>query len=159
MVPLNILGEVLDDDWLRTLTDYNDGHNYRDEVYRRIRNRFLEKTTAEWIEICDAVGAWCGPVLNYEELEVDPHIVAEHYIVEQPQLHGGSARTVRPPLKLSETPTEILRGAPALGEHSKEVLKEVLGYGDEQIDELIRVGAVGAVDEEVHNDSVARERV
>lgn len=159
MVPLNILGEVLDDDWLRTLTDYNDGHEYRDEVYRRIRGRFLEKTTAEWIEICDAAGAWCGPVLNYEELEVDPHIVAEHYIVEQPQLRGGSARTVRPPLKLSETPTEILRGAPALGEHSKEVLKEVLGYGDEQIDELIRVGAVGVVDEEVPNDSVARERV
>lgn len=159
MVPLNILGEVLDDDWLRTLTDYNDGHKYRDEVYRRIRNRFLEKTTAEWIEICDAVGAWCGPVLNYEELEVDPHIVAEHYIVDQPQLRGGSARTVRPPLKLSETPAEILRGAPALGEHSKEVLKEVLGYGDEQIDELIRAGAVGTVDEEVHEDSAAKERV
>lgn len=148
MMPLTVLGEVLDDDWLRTLTHRNDGQVHRDEVYRRIRHRFEDKTTAEWIEICDRHGAWCGPVLNYEELVQDPHIIDQGYIVEQPQLSGGAARTVRPPLKLSDTPTEIRRGAPALGEHSREILAEVLNYSPDQIDELILAGAVGDVDPE-----------
>lgn len=145
MVPLNILGEVLDDDWLRTLAHYNDGHKHRDDVYRRIRHRFEDKTTAEWIEICDRHGAWCGPVLDYDGLVNDSHIVEMDYIVEQPQLRGGSAKTVHPPIKLSETPAEIRRGAPALGEHSREILTEVLNYATDQIEELIRSGAVGAV--------------
>ena len=158
MVPLNILGEVLDDGWLRTLTHYNDGHKYRDEVYRRLHHRFLEKTTAEWIEICDRAGAWSGPVLDYEGLVRDPHIVAKNYIVEQPQLRGRVAKTVRPPLVMSETPPKIYRGAPALGEHSREVLKEVLGYEDEQIDELIRAGAIGIVNDATHANSGIKER-
>lgn len=145
MVPLNILGEVLDDDWLRTLTHYDDGHQHRDEVYRRIRHSFEGKTTAEWIEICDRHGAWCGPVLDYDGLVKDPHVVDQDYIVEQPQMRGRAAKTVRPPLKLSETPTGIRRGAPALGEHSKEILSDVLRYAPEQIEELIVAGAVGAV--------------
>ena len=155
MVPLNVLGNVLDDDWLRSLTHYNDGQKYRDEVYARIRNAFLGKTTAEWIDICDRAGAWCGPVLNYEELVADPHIVAEKYVVEQPQARGGAAKTVRPPILMSETPASIRRGAPALGEHSREVLRDVLRYPDERIDELITAGEIGAitdpsvVDEEV----------
>ena len=45
-----------------------------------------------------------------------------------------------------------------MGEHSREVLKEVLGYADERIDELIRAGVVGTVDEVVHDASEARER-
>jgi crotonobetainyl-CoA:carnitine CoA-transferase CaiB-like acyl-CoA transferase len=152
MMPLTVLGEVLDDDWLRTLTHRNDGQVHRDEVYGRIRHSFEDKTTAEWIEICDRHGAWCGPVLDYEELVKDPHIIDQNYIVEQPQLRGGAAKTVRPPLKLSETPTGIWRGAPALGEHSREILSEVLDYTPDQIDELIRAGAVGEVDADHGNE-------
>jgi crotonobetainyl-CoA:carnitine CoA-transferase CaiB-like acyl-CoA transferase len=151
MVPLNILGEVLDDEWLRTLTHYNDGHKYRDEVYGRIRHRFEDKTTAEWIEICDRTGAWGGPVLDYDGLVKDPHIVEMNYIVEQPQLRERAAKTVRPPLKMSETPPQIRRGAPALGEHSREVLRDVLNYTNDQIEELIRAGVVGTVN---HIDDV-----
>jgi crotonobetainyl-CoA:carnitine CoA-transferase CaiB-like acyl-CoA transferase len=158
MVPLNVLGEVLDDDWLRTLTHYSDGHTYRDEVYRRIRHRFLERTTDEWIEICDEAGAWCGPVLDYEGLVHDPHIVSEHYIVEQPQLRGGSAFTVRPPLALSDTPTGIRRGAPGLGEHSREVLADVLGYDEERIEALISAHVVGVVADTIDEDSEAKEK-
>ena len=77
----------------------------------------------------------------------DPHIKETNYIVEQPQLRGGSARTVRPPLRLSETPPTIRRGAPALGEHSREVLSGVLGFSDSHIDALVAAGAIGLVKE------------
>lgn len=143
MVPLPILGEILNDDWLRTLEHYNSGHEYRDEVYRLIRHKFKDKTTKEWIEICDKAGAWCGPVYNYEDLVKDPHIQEAQYIVEQPQYRGGSAKTVRPPLRLSETPPTIRRGAPALGEHSREVLSDILGFPNSRIDALVEAGAIG----------------
>ncbi|KRO48638.1 MAG: hypothetical protein ABR71_01190, partial [Actinobacteria bacterium BACL4 MAG-120820-bin23] len=114
MVPLPILGEILNDDWLKTLSDYNDGHKYRNQVYKKIRNAFLDKTTQEWIEIGDRAGAWCGPVYNYEQLMNDRHIRETKYIVEQPQYRGGSAKTVRPPIKMDQTPPTVQRGAPAL---------------------------------------------
>ena len=147
MVPLSILGEVLDNDFLRTLTHYNDGHKHRDEIYKLIRHSFQEKTTAEWIEICDRVGAWCGPVYDYEALVKDPHIIETKYIWEQPQLRGGSAKTVRPPVRLSDTPPTIRRGAPALGEHTKEILIDLLGMPATKVEELIKSGAVGTVKE------------
>jgi crotonobetainyl-CoA:carnitine CoA-transferase CaiB-like acyl-CoA transferase len=147
MVPLPILGEILDNDWLRTLTHYNDGQIHRDEVYKIIRKAFVGKTTAEWIEICDKAGAWCGPVYNYEDLVKDRHIIETNYIVDQPQFRGGSAKTVRPPIRMSETPPSIRRGAPALGEHSKEIMKSVLGFNEERIQSLIATGAIGTAKE------------
>ena len=147
MVPLPILGEILNDEWLRTLDHYNSGHVHRDEVYRLIRHKFEAKTTNEWIEICDKAGAWCGPVYNYEDLVKDPHIQQTQYIVEQSQYRGGSAKTVRPPLRLSETPPTIRRGAPALGEHSQEILSGILGFSDLRIDALVKAGAIGLVKE------------
>ena len=147
MVPLNILGEILDNEWLRSLTHYNAGHEQRDDVYKLIRHSFEDKTTDEWIEICDKAGAWCGPVYNYEDLVKDRHIIEDNYIWEQPQFRGGSAKTIRPPLRLSETPPAITRGAPALGEHTREILAQILGYSDTKIDQLIQSNAVASVKE------------
>ncbi len=147
MVPLPILGEILNDDWLKTLSDYNDGHKYRNQVYKKIRNAFLDKTTQEWIEIGDRAGAWCGPVYNYEQLMNDRHIRETKYIVEQPQYRGGSAKTVRPPIKMDKTPPTVQRGAPALGEHTEEILNNLLGMDPETISQLITSGAVARVRE------------
>lgn len=142
MSPLPRLGDMLDDDFLRGLKDYNDGHVHRDEVYRHVRHAFEGRTTAEWVELSDQYGVWAGPVLDYPALEADPHVRATGMFVEQPNAHGSRpVRTVRPPLKLSETPPTIRRSAPALGEHSRELLREV-GLDETTIDELITAGTV-----------------
>jgi crotonobetainyl-CoA:carnitine CoA-transferase CaiB-like acyl-CoA transferase len=143
MCHLPDLGEALDDDWLRTLTQYNDGVIHRDEIYRRIRHRFQERTTAEWLEILDRCGVWAGPVYDYKQLERDPHIVATGTFTDQPQSGGETIRTVRPPISMSETPLSIRLGAPALGEQTKEVLVEKLGYDLQRVSRLIADGAIG----------------
>jgi len=145
MIPIPILGEILDNNRLRSLDHWNDGQTYRDEVYRATRNEFIGKTTAEWIEILDGVGAWCGPVYDYDDLVKDQHIIENHYFVDQPQYRGGSARTLRPTVKMSNTPTSIRRGAPALGEHSVEIMRDVLGYEESHISSLIAASVVGEV--------------
>jgi crotonobetainyl-CoA:carnitine CoA-transferase CaiB-like acyl-CoA transferase len=142
MCHLPNLGEALDDDWLRTLEAYDDGHTHRDEIYRRIRPRFIERATEEWVEHLNACGVWAGPVYDYEQLAEDPHVIATGMLVEQPQ-PDGPVRTIRPPLRLSDTPTGIRRGAPVLGGDTSEVLRAVLGYEDAQIRELAAAGAIG----------------
>jgi crotonobetainyl-CoA:carnitine CoA-transferase CaiB-like acyl-CoA transferase len=144
MCHLPDLGEALDDDWLRTLVRYNDGAVHRDEIYGRIRSRFTERTTAEWLEILDRCGVWAGPVYDYAQLERDPHVVATGTFTEQPQAGGKMVRTLRPPLTMSMTPPTIRRGAPPLGAHTAEVLTEKLGYDGDQVTQLIASGAVGA---------------
>lgn len=59
---------------------------------------------------------------------------------------AGTVRTPGVPLRLSETPTAIRRAAPLLGEHTVEVLRDLLGYGPDRIGALIGTGAVSAVD-------------
>jgi crotonobetainyl-CoA:carnitine CoA-transferase CaiB-like acyl-CoA transferase len=138
------LGEALDDDWLKTLVRYNDGALHRDEIYARIRPRFSERTTAEWLEILERCGVWAGPVYDYAELERDPHVVATEMFTDQPQGGGVTVRTLRPPLSMSATPLAIRRGAPPLGAHTAEVLTEKLGYDRSRVARLIASGAVGA---------------
>jgi crotonobetainyl-CoA:carnitine CoA-transferase CaiB-like acyl-CoA transferase len=141
MAPLNALGEVLDDDWLRSLSHYNDGHRHRDEVYAHIRPMFRSRTTGEWLAICDRHNVWAGPVYDYADVASDPHVVETGMIVEQPDPQGGSVRTVRPPLKLSGTSLSIRRGAPRLGGDTADILAE-LGYADDRIGALLESGVV-----------------
>jgi len=144
MCHLPDLGEALDDDWLKTLIHYNDGAIHRDEIYARIRPRFTERTTAEWLEILERCGVWAGPVYDYAQLERDPHVVATGMFTDQPQGGGVTVRTLRPPLTMSATPLAIRRGAPPLGAHTAEVLREKLGYDRSRVAQLIASGAVGA---------------
>lgn len=146
MTPLSTLGEVLDDDWLRGFTDYDDGHTYRDEVYAHIRDKFLGRTTAEWIAACDRVNVWAGPVYDYAGVANDPHVLATGMFVEQPYGdEGATVRTLRPPIRMSSTPTAIRRGAPQLGADTATILAE-LGYDDERLTALVDSGAVGVGD-------------
>ena len=144
MCHLPDLGEALDDDWLKTLVHYNDGAIHRDEIYARIRPRFTERTTAKWLEILERCGVWAGPVYDYAQLERDPHVVATGMFTDQPQGGGVTVRTLRPPLTMSATPLAIRRGAPPLGAHTAEVLREKLGYDRSRVAQLIASGAVGA---------------
>jgi crotonobetainyl-CoA:carnitine CoA-transferase CaiB-like acyl-CoA transferase len=141
MSPLPALGEMLDDDYLRGLTDYQDGMVHKDEVYAHIRDLFVGRTTAAWIEACDRHGIWAGPVYDYAQLADDPHVREVGLFVEQPHYTGTPVRTSRIPVRLSGTPTSIRRGAPALGEHSRDILMDA-GVDAAVVDALIDAGAV-----------------
>lgn len=143
MSPLPALGEVLDDDWLRSLTDYNDGHLQKDEVYARIKNSFTGRTTAEWMTMCDTVNVWAGPVYDYADVASDPHALQTGQFVDQPSgVNGLTVHTVRPPIRMSDTPPTIRRGAPRLGADTRDILTD-LGYSNERVDELMASRAVG----------------
>lgn len=143
MCDLPNLGNALDDDWLRSLTRYNDGALHRDEIYRRIRHRFVERTTAECLAVMDRCGVWAGPVYDYPQLEQDVHVRATGMMTTQPQ-GDDEVRTVSVPIRMTGTPPRIDRGAPPLGRHTAEVLSDILGYDADRIARLMAGGAVAA---------------
>jgi crotonobetainyl-CoA:carnitine CoA-transferase CaiB-like acyl-CoA transferase len=83
----------------------------------------------------------CGPVLSLDEIAGHPQVVASATLVtsEHPQM--GRIREPRPPARFDVTPAAIRRPAPALGEHTAEVLGE-LGLSAAEIDDLRAKGVV-----------------
>jgi crotonobetainyl-CoA:carnitine CoA-transferase CaiB-like acyl-CoA transferase len=81
----------------------------------------------EWLERLTREGVPCAPVLTRTAMLTDPQVVANAIVVETRHSEAGLLRQARPAAWFSETPTTILQGGSALGEHTDEVLGE-LGY-------------------------------
>jgi crotonobetainyl-CoA:carnitine CoA-transferase CaiB-like acyl-CoA transferase len=82
-------------------------------------------------------------VLSIAEMQRDPHTLAREMVTEVEHSRLGAVKTLGLPIKLSETPGEVVRGAPLYGEHTREVLAEA-GYTEAEIAALIAAGAVAA---------------
>ncbi len=96
------------------------------------------KTTYEWQEILDRVGVPNGPINTVDKVLQDPQVIAREMIVEIEHPVAGKLKMPGVPVKLSETPGSIRRPAPLLGQHTEEILKEILGFTNEKIDELMK---------------------
>ncbi len=72
----------------------------------------------------------------------DPHTAAREMITEVEHSKAGRLKVINSPLKLSRTPVKIERACPELGEHTEEVLQNLLGFSQEKITELRSVQAI-----------------
>jgi crotonobetainyl-CoA:carnitine CoA-transferase CaiB-like acyl-CoA transferase len=104
----------------------------------------MTRPAAEWIEGLTAAQVPCGPVMTRTQVMRHPQVEALALVVETEHEKAGRLRQARAAARFSKTPTEIRRGAPALGEHTQEVLAE-LGYSPAEIEALQSEGAAGAV--------------
>lgn len=103
---------------------------------------FTKQPTADWIAQLDRAGVPCAPVLSIAELFGDEHIAANGLIATHTHPEWGEVRQTGLFAKFSRTPTSIPRVAPMLGQHTREVLREVVGYDQDRIDQLMQAGAV-----------------
>lgn len=94
------------------------------------------RTTAEWMVLFEANDVPCAPALTRAEVIRHPQVVANEIIIEHAHHAAGILRQTRAPARFEGTPTEIRRGAPLLGEHSVEILRE-LGWDLSLITELM----------------------
>jgi len=97
----------------------------------------------EFMAILNPLDVPCGPIMSTEDLANDEHIRGREMWVELDHPQRGKWWNVGMPIKLSASPAVIKR-SPTLGEHTEEVLQEVLGYGKEQISKLKSAGAFSA---------------
>ncbi|ACA17010.1 formyl-CoA transferase [Methylobacterium sp. 4-46] len=114
------------------------------QIFERIEQWTMTKSKFEAMEILNRYDIPCGPILSMKELAEEPSLRATGTIVEVEHPVRGAYLTVGNPIKLSDSPTEVKR-SPLLGEHTDEVLREVLGYGEERIVDIAASGAIGAL--------------
>ena len=85
------------------------------------------RPTAEWMALLEAQDVPCAPALKRSEVIRHPQVVAAGTVVELQHHAAGRLRQARPPGRFDRTPSHIRRGAPLLGEHTDEILREI-GY-------------------------------
>jgi len=112
------------------------------ELRARLQEPLLRKTTAEWVDILEAADVLCAPLLTIDEAVRFPQILHNRMVVPPADSPDGF-RYVGVPSRLGDTPGAVRTGAPALGEHTVEVLSS-LGYSPAEIDALIASGAVAS---------------
>lgn len=114
----------------------------RDELIQIIAERLRGETTAYWLDQFASLHIPAGPINNLAQVFSDP-VVAERRIVRKLNHSlAGEVPTVANPVQFSDTPVEYKLAAPVLGQHTAEVLKNDLGYSDDEIAQLYDSGAI-----------------
>ena len=109
----------------------------RTEIIRFMREKFAEKTLAQWeSDLAGADICW-GGIQTLSEVLSDPSFIERGAVVEMTKKDGTCEKTIGVPVKLSETPGSVRTPPAAFGEHSRAILKE-LGYSDGQINGLAK---------------------
>jgi formyl-CoA transferase len=113
-------------------------------IFSRIEQWTMTKTKFEAMQILNEFDIPCGPILSMKELAEDPSLRATGTVVDVEHPERGNYLSVGNPIKLSDSPTEVVR-SPLLGEHTDEILTDVLRFSPSQVDEIRNSGALGAV--------------
>ena len=114
----------------------------RAELERLVRASVRGKTRREVWEGLRDLGYWGAPVLSVSEVLSDEHIKARKAFLQVEHPVAGGITLVAPWIRMSKTPTSIRQVSPLVGQHTDEVLKDLLGLTPEEIDQLRAQGAV-----------------
>jgi formyl-CoA transferase len=112
------------------------------EVFGAVEAWTMTKTKLEVMEVCNPLDIPVGPILSMKEIAEDEGLRVTGTIVEVEHPERGPYLSVGCPIKMSDSPVEVTR-SPLLGEHTVEILEQVLGYGGEDLERIVASGAVG----------------
>ena len=112
-----------------------------DDRLELIQSELVKRPTATWMSVLAAAGVPCAPVLTRTEMINHPQIGASGIVAEFDHPVAGRLRQARPAARFSVTEPEYQRGAPRLGEHSREILAAA-GLDRPEIDRLVSDGVV-----------------
>jgi CoA:oxalate CoA-transferase len=128
----------------------NDQRFNTNEIRTKNRNALIDiltgelkqKTAIEWAAIFEKEGIPCSLVNNIRQICEDPQTKLRNMLVEIDQKDVGRMRIAGSPFRLSETPGTVYHGAPALGEHTAEILSSLLKKTDDEIAVLRKEGVI-----------------
>ncbi len=116
----------------------------RDEIVPIVQELMLQKPTDFWLKALEESSISGGPINRLDQVFADPHVNARDMKLEMdyPATNGGKVTLINSPMRLSETPTEARLAPPMLGEHTDEVLKDMLGLDEAKLERLRGKGII-----------------
>ena len=115
---------------------------YPEEAEALIAPWFMEHTKEEILQLCLKNRVPCVPVLNFDEVLSDPQLSSRGYFQELGHPEAGNFRYPGPPYRFSASPPRVVRAAPTLGQHNREILCDELGLVASEYANLRRAGVV-----------------
>jgi crotonobetainyl-CoA:carnitine CoA-transferase CaiB-like acyl-CoA transferase len=109
---------------------------HREEIVRRLEERFGARTRKEWEAVLAPLGIPCGPINRMDEVFADPQVRHLQMVLEAEHPQVGRMRMVRNPVTFSRTPVDLRQAPPKLGEHTEEILRNLLGYSAAEVEAL-----------------------
>ena len=119
----------------------NDRKAREGELAELLEGILTEHTTDYWMEQLESAGVVAGPIYDMAQVYADEQVLARDMKVTLQDDELGDLQNIGVPVKLSATPGQIRHRGPALGEHSREVLREH-GYTAAEVDALVTAGVV-----------------
>jgi crotonobetainyl-CoA:carnitine CoA-transferase CaiB-like acyl-CoA transferase len=98
----------------------------RDELLALLKPVFLTRTSGEWLSMLETAGIPCGPINTLDKVFSMPQVKAREMVIHMGHPEIEDLRLVGSPLKFSDTPVDYKLPPPRLGEHTEEILKELL---------------------------------
>ncbi|MFC5462534.1 CaiB/BaiF CoA transferase family protein [Massilia niabensis] len=114
----------------------------RDVLVPLLAEMVATRRRDEWIAMLEAVGVPCGPINDVGEVFANEQVQARAMAVELPHPAAGKVTLVRNPMKMSATPATSGIAPPLLGQHTEEVLRDVLGKSGDEVKALRERGVV-----------------
>ncbi len=102
---------------------------------------FMQKTVSEWLALIGDQFP-CGPINNFEQVFSMPHVQEREMLVQMEHPTIGALPLVGSPLKMGGTPVSYRLPPPLMGQHTKDILRESLGYSDEKVMALAKGGCI-----------------
>ncbi len=114
----------------------------REEIISILASIFKTDSVLAWLQKLDEVEIPCGPINNFEQVFSMPQVREREMLVQMEHPTIGALPLVGSPLKMSATPVDYRFPPPLMGEHTEDILRDVLGYSDEKVKELRDRGCV-----------------
>jgi crotonobetainyl-CoA:carnitine CoA-transferase CaiB-like acyl-CoA transferase len=112
-----------------------------DELTEVLEPYFRRRISSDWLERFEKAGLPAGPIHSLKEVLENEQTRARNMVTEVPHQTLGSVKTLGAPVKFSDTPAQVRRGAPVLGQHTREILAE-LGFAADEVQRMEREGIV-----------------
>jgi len=116
--------------------------SHHDELIPVLRELFLQRNMEEWLILCEELGLPAAPIQSMDRVFSDPQSIAREMRVEMQHPTAGIISLVGSPHKIPTSPPTYRYPPPLLGQHTEEILQELLGYDKETIKSLQEKGVV-----------------
>ena len=114
----------------------------RAELTRLLADVFATRTTREWVDALEDAGVPNGPINTIEQVFAEPQVIARGMRIELPHPTAGKVPLVASPMRFTGTPLEFKVPPPTLGQHTDEILREVLGRSAAEVARLKAGGII-----------------